>query len=324
MAKNNNLTDFLTNTANAIRYAKTNSETGTVINPQNFEAQIKSLNTFDADAAAGDILSGKTAYVDGVKVTGTIPSQAAKTITPSTSAQTAIAAGTYATGAVTVAGDVDLIAKNIRKGVNIFNVAGTYDGLVGENLRGKTVLFYFANVDSPSSMPDGYHFYVDSDNHVSAFEVNPGYYYWDDVYIGGVSYSRDSYEPMERMFTYTFPNDKDYIVTAYDNRYFTATIVQGINIPIGTDVPSVTNLKGKTLTFRSILDATYSSSGDAVTVFKVSNSDYIEIDTMNGYYQGYGLFSDIYDNSSFSGVTVTFPNTQDYIISVDKGFVAYS
>lgn len=56
-----------------------------------------------ATAAASDILSGKTAWVDGSKITGTIPSQAAKTVTPSTSEQTAVAAGKYTTGAVTVA-----------------------------------------------------------------------------------------------------------------------------------------------------------------------------------------------------------------------------
>ena len=59
-------------------------------------------DTSDATAAAGDILSGKIAYARDNKITGTIPSQAAKTITPLASAQTAVAAGTYCTGNVTV------------------------------------------------------------------------------------------------------------------------------------------------------------------------------------------------------------------------------
>jgi len=56
------------------------------------------------DSAAGHILAGRTAWVNGSKLTGTIPSQGAATITPGTSNKTAIAAGRYASGDITVAG----------------------------------------------------------------------------------------------------------------------------------------------------------------------------------------------------------------------------
>lgn len=159
-----------------------------------YAAKILAISS-DATAAAGDILSGKTAYAGGEKVTGTIagrgasdltasgaavsvpagyyPSavsksvaaaeqavpeisissnglitasaaqaagyvaagtksashqlttQAAATITPGTAAKTAVAAGRFTTGAVTVAGDANLIAGNIRQGVSIFGIQGS-------------------------------------------------------------------------------------------------------------------------------------------------------------------------------------------------------
>ncbi len=82
------------------------------------------VDTSDANAVAGNMLSGKTAYVNGSKITGTIASKGAQTYTPGTSNQT-IAAGQYLSGAQTIAGDADLVAGNIKSGVNIFGVLGT-------------------------------------------------------------------------------------------------------------------------------------------------------------------------------------------------------
>ena len=78
------------------------------------------------NATAADVLTGKTfTSASGVNVTGTIPSVNGRTITPSTSSQTAIASGSYATGNITVSGSSNLIASNIKSGVNIFGVTGT-------------------------------------------------------------------------------------------------------------------------------------------------------------------------------------------------------
>lgn len=52
--------------------------------------------------------------------------QSGKTVTPSTTQQTAVASGKYTTGNVYVAGDSNLIADNIKNGVSIFGVTGTY------------------------------------------------------------------------------------------------------------------------------------------------------------------------------------------------------
>jgi hypothetical protein len=73
-------------------------------------------------AAAGEILTGKNAFLNGAKIAGTMPNRGALSFTPGTTSQT-IAAG-YHNGSGTVAGDADLISANIKAGVNIFGVAG--------------------------------------------------------------------------------------------------------------------------------------------------------------------------------------------------------
>ncbi|MDQ7094230.1 hypothetical protein REC12_11580 [Desulfosporosinus sp. PR] len=83
------------------------------------------VDTSDANAVASQILSGLYAYVNGVKLTGTIPSKTAQTYTPGTSAQT-ISAGQYLSGAQTISGDANLIAANILSGKSIFGVSGSY------------------------------------------------------------------------------------------------------------------------------------------------------------------------------------------------------
>ena len=91
--------------------------------PKSGGGTAKFMDTDDADAAASDILSGKTAYVGGVKVNGNIGSKAAATYTPTTSDQT-IAGGQYLEGAQTIKGDANLVPGNILSGVSIFGVGG--------------------------------------------------------------------------------------------------------------------------------------------------------------------------------------------------------
>lgn len=89
------------------------------------------LITASAQQAAGYVSAGTKS------ATKQLTTQAAKTVTPSLSQQTAVASGAYTTGAVTVAPitsalltslDSDFKADNIAEGVNMFGVVGTFAG----------------------------------------------------------------------------------------------------------------------------------------------------------------------------------------------------
>lgn len=110
-------------------------------------------DTSDATAKSSDVSSGMVFYGPEGKETGTMPdvsptksgnvvtipagrirttqnvtvgtTQSAKTYTPGTSNKT-IPAGTYISGNQTIKGDADLTAGNIKIGVSIFDVAGTF------------------------------------------------------------------------------------------------------------------------------------------------------------------------------------------------------
>lgn len=80
------------------------------------------------------LITASAVQVGGIVADGTksatqqLTTQGAKTVTPGTSTQTAVASGRYTTGAVQVAGDANLKPENIAEGVSIFGVAGTMAG----------------------------------------------------------------------------------------------------------------------------------------------------------------------------------------------------
>ena len=97
--------------------------------------------TGDATAEAEDIAPGKTAYVKGVKIEGSMPAKQAETYTPGT-ADITIKSGVYLAEDQTIKGDGNLTAENIKAGVSIFNVDGTFtsdaDAADADIAEGKT------------------------------------------------------------------------------------------------------------------------------------------------------------------------------------------
>lgn len=89
-------------------------------------------DTSDATAVAGEILDTKTAYVNGVKITGSMPNRGAVAGTISTVAGAYSIQNGYHDGSGSVEIDsteqAKIIASNIKDGVTILGVLGTYTG----------------------------------------------------------------------------------------------------------------------------------------------------------------------------------------------------
>lgn len=99
--------------------------------------RVQGTNTYDSDttdanAVAGDILSGKTAYVNKNKITGSMPNNGTVNGTIDTKAGTyTIPAGAHSgLGSVGIDSteQAKIIAENIKSGVTILGVEGTYSG----------------------------------------------------------------------------------------------------------------------------------------------------------------------------------------------------
>ena len=116
-------------------------------------APIVGSSTFDADtsdanAVAAELLKDKTAYVNGVKLTGTMPNNGAKTLDiTNKSTPVTIPTGFHdGSGKAQIAADeqAKLIPANIREGITVLGVTGTMSGSEGMKPQAKNVTPTFA------------------------------------------------------------------------------------------------------------------------------------------------------------------------------------
>lgn len=131
-----------------------------IANPNDGNSPRVEVATPMIDVSAGGLITATTeqekGYVSGGTKSATqqLATQGTKTVTPTTTNQTAVASGRYTTGDVVVSGDANLVPENIAEGVSIFGVTGTHSG--GGGSATVTLISQYTNI--PKDLGEDYGF----------------------------------------------------------------------------------------------------------------------------------------------------------------------
>ena len=134
-------------------------------------------NTSDATATPDEILTGKTAYKNGVKLTGSMKNNGAVTGSITTKAGVYTVPQGYHDGggkvSIASAEQAKIIPDNIRQGVTILGIQGTMSGTEGAKAQAKEVT---PSTSEQTILPD----------------TTQGYNYLSQVTVAAIPYSESS------------------------------------------------------------------------------------------------------------------------------------
>ena len=260
-----------------------NASDGQVLSGQtyyNTDAKTKRTGTMPNRGAVNQSLAINGSYTipagyhnGSGKVTQSIPTKGAQTYTPGTANQT-IAAGQYLTGAQTIKGDPNLKAENIKKGVSIMGITGSYEGAIPEKyyiwtggawgIQGPSMTLTWADT-SGGKIP--YSAYAAGGSGPS---INRYYNYRGNNYTaGGCAKINTAFD-----------------LTPYKYLKFERTQSGTFSIPVFVGVSQNGNLQGNT--YAAQFSGTVSSGAHSIDISKLSGSYYI--------YLGFGPYTAPYDS----------------------------
>lgn len=140
------------------------------------------VDSNDANVTADEILSGKTAYARGSKLTGAMPNRGAVTGVIETKDEKFTIPSGFHDGSGTVGIDATekakLVAENIREGITVLGVTGSMSGTEDAKPQAKTVTP--STVKQTVVPDDGY-------NYLSQVTVNAIPYQESDNSAGGIT-----------------------------------------------------------------------------------------------------------------------------------------